>query len=699
MPSLLLYFHICIIVVLEAYVTIVSARHIAWGLKNGAYIHPSLGYYKHGMYAINGPVLGGEVLAKIPISLELKCEECSLETFTYKFKEALNDNSHFWNPYLKSLPTNCQLPLCNEPDKSILTHLGYKSVKSVLPKPMNNISAMIASRRWPTGMRPVLDLFNHDANIGDIVRINNDRSHYVLAAKKTYKVGSEVFCNYGSERSVFQMYNRYGFLTDQKKLTCVDLRMMRIGNASERIECISNSPRDNVTTLQHMVTEMQEALLHHDYAMLKGAARWIDRNVNTAKMSKVNRYSQFNSYNRISLNDMCKIYNEQQGTYHSFFFRSYRVIKQDANTKNVTVYVNNKHEVHVINSLPIHSSPHLPYFNSSDNVIVDIADVFNEKSWQNDYCGIHFSEIKLKLNAEILTYDALPTFVTNDATDSNIDSKSNIDKHEHHHVIEVLDTVLTNDGNIMIYNIEENNTDNQRNIPIRIYEEKLQLINNIGNTRSNGTREWIHESEALPDVFNHIAKHNLWRNNESRSGGGSTVTATKTVRNCLNQWIEKYQIKSIVDCASGDMNWQPLLNNFEQLDFKAFDISEHIKAVSKYPIKILDITKEIPPAADLFILRDVLQHLPLNLGRNALRNVIEAAIKKSSTGYVAVTSFDDVEVNIDIDTGSFYKNNIHLEPFPKIQSYASKPLEKCLNYYGTARNEYPDMYLYLYRVL
>ena len=92
---LLLYFHICVIVVLEKYVTMVSAKHIAWGLKNGAYIHPSLGYYKNGMYAINGPVLSGEVLAKIPISLELKCEECSLEAFTYKFKEGLTDNSYF----------------------------------------------------------------------------------------------------------------------------------------------------------------------------------------------------------------------------------------------------------------------------------------------------------------------------------------------------------------------------------------------------------------------------------------------------------------------------------------------------------------------------------------------------------------------------------------------------------------------------
>lgn len=295
-----LYFHICIIVVIETFVTMVSARHIAWGLKNGAYIHPSLGYYKNGMYAINGPVLSGEVLAKIPISLELKCEECSLETFTHKFKEALTDKSHFWNPYLKSLPTHCQLPLCNEPDKSILTHLGYKYVKSVLPKPMNNISALIASRRWPTGMRPVLDLFNHDANIGDIVRVNNDRSHYVLTALKNYKVGSEVFCSYGSERSVFQMYNRYGFVTDQNKLSCIDLRMMRIGNVSERIECISNSPRNNVTTFQHMVNEMQEALLQQDYAMLKGAARWIDRNINTAEMSTVNRYSQFKTDSRIN---------------------------------------------------------------------------------------------------------------------------------------------------------------------------------------------------------------------------------------------------------------------------------------------------------------------------------------------------------------------------------------------------------------
>ena len=213
----------------------------------------------------------------------------------------------------------------------------------------------------------------------------------------------------------------------------------------------------------------------------------------------------------------------------------------------------------------------------------------------------------------------------------------------------------------------------------------------------------MHESNILSDMFNYVAKHNLWRNNESISGYGSTLDATKSVRDCLNHWIEKYQIKSIVDCACGDMNWQIFLTKFQELNYRGFDISNHVQTMSKYPISILDITKQVPPGADLILLRDVLQHLPLKLARSALENVIRAAISRGNTSitYIAVTSFESVKKNDNIDAGDFFRNNINYFPFPKIPTYPTynTPLEKCFNYAGAARGEYPDMFLYLYKIV
>lgn len=260
-------------------VTLSCARHIEWAVKNGAYVHPSLQYEQNGMFAKHGPILSGETLVKLPVKLEFRCENCSLQQFTEKFIRALEDDSNFWNLYLKSLPSYCQNPLCAEPNKSILTVLGYKSVKNVLPQPISNESSVITSRQWKTGLLPVMDLFNHNSKYGDIVRPSEDGKSYLLVASKAYEQYEQVYMHYGRDKNVFEMYNRYGFLLDDEFLTCTDMKMMRIGDANKRIECIVNASAAEVT-LESMVEELSEAFERKDYPMLKAVAKWLDKNIN-----------------------------------------------------------------------------------------------------------------------------------------------------------------------------------------------------------------------------------------------------------------------------------------------------------------------------------------------------------------------------------------------------------------------------------
>ena len=255
-----------------------GARHIDWAVKHGAYVHPSLQYQQSGMFSKHGPILSGETLVRLPASLEFRCENCSLHQFTMKFVEALEDDNNFWNVYLKSLPLSCQNPLCAEPNKSILTVLGYKSVKRVLPQPISNESSVIASRQWKTGLLPVMDLFNHNSKCGDIVCLSEDGKEYLLVASKAYKQYEQVYMHYGREKNTFEMYNRYGFLVDDEFLTCKDIKMMRIGDANERIKCILNTSATEVN-VAHMVEELSEAFVQKDYPMMKAVAKWLDKNI------------------------------------------------------------------------------------------------------------------------------------------------------------------------------------------------------------------------------------------------------------------------------------------------------------------------------------------------------------------------------------------------------------------------------------
>jgi len=65
------------------------------------------------------------------------------------------------------------------------------------------------------------------------------------------------------------------------------------------------------------------------------------------------------------------------------------------------------------------------------------------------------------------------------------------------------------------------------------------------------------------DKFTAIYKRNLWNNEESPSGGGSTVRRTIKIRHLLPGLLRLYNIKSICDAGCGDFNWMQHLKCVE----------------------------------------------------------------------------------------------------------------------------------------
>src|SRR5438067_4505170 len=57
------------------------------------------------------------------------------------------------------------------------------------------------------------------------------------------------------------------------------------------------------------------------------------------------------------------------------------------------------------------------------------------------------------------------------------------------------------------------------------------------------------------DKFTAIYRNNLWNNEESYSGGGSTLKRTSQIRSQLPSLLKERNIRSICDAGCGDFNW------------------------------------------------------------------------------------------------------------------------------------------------
>lgn len=174
-------------------------------------------------------------------------------------------------------------------------------------------------------------------------------------------------------------------------------------------------------------------------------------------------------------------------------------------------------------------------------------------------------------------------------------------------------------------------------------------------------------SKALQSTFQDVAKENSWGSSESISGLGSEMGATSTARACLGNWITKYKVGLFMDVPCGDANWQGAIPGMDSIKYQGYDIAKHAveAAQSKnqqhtnMKFGQFDLCSGVPPGKpDLFMMRDVIQHLPLKNGREMLVNA-----KRSGAKWLVVSSYTGYGSNKDISPGAFYENDIHAAPF------------------------------------
>ena len=165
-------------------------------------------------------------------------------------------------------------------------------------------------------------------------------------------------------------------------------------------------------------------------------------------------------------------------------------------------------------------------------------------------------------------------------------------------------------------------------------------------------------------IFSRIYKNNLWKDHDSASGGGSNFLATEKLRAHLPNLLIKYNVKTLVDAPCGDYFWMSKTNlsldKYIGIDIVEELIEKNRKQFEnqKTVFQLKDIINNNLPNADMVLCRDCLVHLPDDLIKKVLLN-----FKRSNISWLLMTTYPEIEKNINIRLGAWRPINFELGPF------------------------------------
>lgn len=196
---------------------------------------------------------------------------------------------------------------------------------------------------------------------------------------------------------------------------------------------------------------------------------------------------------------------------------------------------------------------------------------------------------------------------------------------------------------------------------------KDQIIRNVGKewgTNVNPVSNKI--TNLLTPVFEDIYKNRLWNSDETVSGTGSELRATKQIRKQIPTLFEKYKIKRVLDVGCGDCNWmKELFGDFEY--YLGLDVVPELIASNKKKFGTKNIEflcEEVQNLElqfynfDVVIFSDVLVHLSF-----FDIDAILYKLKRSGIHYILMTQYDKHRENIDITSGQWRPIKWDVRPF------------------------------------
>jgi SAM-dependent methyltransferase len=122
----------------------------------------------------------------------------------------------------------------------------------------------------------------------------------------------------------------------------------------------------------------------------------------------------------------------------------------------------------------------------------------------------------------------------------------------------------------------------------------------------------------LHEAFDKVYERGLWKQGKSLSGVGSEGFLAERYITLVRDYAVKYDLRTVLDAGCGDFSvGSQLAANFER--YTAVDVSGHIIEINKrrysgpkwenVTFSTADLTATPFPAADLVLIRQVMQHL------------------------------------------------------------------------------------------
>ena len=164
------------------------------------------------------------------------------------------------------------------------------------------------------------------------------------------------------------------------------------------------------------------------------------------------------------------------------------------------------------------------------------------------------------------------------------------------------------------------------------------------------------------EVFSKIYKEDLWHGG---SGAGSKLENVKEYVDILQKYIDKPEIKTVLDLGCGDWEFSKFLD-LSSVSYLGVDVVESViesnsTSYSSFNIKFIsrDITTYEIPKVDLIICKDVLQHL-------CNKDVVTILVKIITSSKFSLITNDfkpENTENKDIDNGDYRCLDLTLSPF------------------------------------